>query len=638
MYKPDLVIVLEVLSSCAGLVLSILLLVLARRSARRWPGAGLLAICSLIWNTGSLAALVQMLLGVPTTAWTYSVALCLQVVGGTLFPISFITAWSFPAPTEPRQRAWARWLFRVAIVNAVTVNLVVVAGAFFGIMPYLARLVCPSTEAILLTIAAFILVRGRIKTTADRIYLTFTMLGVWISAIGMIALEFWTPSGVPFQILCLIVSESPFLIIVGTLFFFARFRSADILIHSSRRVIVSLALAMLCYVAISICDTVATGSFVSSRVGHAVLITLMLFGLQMSFRWIDAVVERASERWILRERDYRTALRQLWDQLGVIETESEIVAAIERFLPPFLEVAAVRVVDCHHHRSFTTQPWEVTPDDPCRFAIPGLEAELLVPVRLRGEIPYVMAIATGSNCGRILLSKDLHFLSEVAGQISTRLESLAGERERAERQSREASLKHLAVVAELKALRAQINPHFLFNSLNTIADLIVSDPAKAETMTVLLANVFRHVLLHSDGHPTSIADEVAFLRTYLRIEEVRFGDRLQVSLDIETSVAQNRIPSLLLQPIVENAIKHGLAPKIGQGRLRIAAHAQGEFTRLEVEDDGVGLGDLRSGGVGLKNVAERLRMLYDGRARLTCENAALAGTLVTILIPNPQQP
>ncbi len=114
-----------------------------------------------------------------------------------------------------------------------------------------------------------------------------------------------------------------------------------------------------------------------------------------------------------------------------------------------------------------------------------------------------------------------------------------------------------------------------------------------------------------------------------------------MDLDIHPAVAEQRIPSLLLQPIVENAIKHGLAPKIGPGKLRIAAHAHGAFTRLEVEDDGVGLATVASntrshGGVGLKNVADRLRMLYGGRASLTCENGTRTGTLVTILIPVPE--
>jgi len=251
-----------------------------------------------------------------------------------------------------------------------------------------------------------------------------------------------------------------------------------------------------------------------------------------------------------------------------------------------------------------------------------------------------MAVAPGPS-RRGLLNGDLNFLQNVAGQIGSRLEALAHERERIERQSREANLRQLAAQAELKALRAQINPHFLFNSLNTVADLIVTDPAKAETMTVLLAKVFRHVLMQSDRQLTRVAEEMEFLRTYLRIEEVRFGDRLRVRMELDSAVLSASIPSLILQPVVENAIKHGLAPKIGEGNLSITADREGEFVRLAVEDDGAGPapagaseGNRNGNGVGLKIIAERLRALYDDRASLRIERAATAGSRVTILIPS----
>ena len=211
-----------------------------------------------------------------------------------------------------------------------------------------------------------------------------------------------------------------------------------------------------------------------------------------------------------------------------------------------------------------------------------------------------------------------------------------------ERQSREATLRELAAQAELKALRAQVNPHFLFNSLNTIADLIVTDPAKAEAMTVLLAKVFRHVLMHSDRQLTRVVEEMDFLRTYLRIEEVRFGPRLRVRMDVAPEVSEDEIPSLILQPVVENAIKHGLAPKVGDGRLSITADLQGEFVRLAVEDDGVGsmasaeVAMPKSNGLGLKIIADRLRTLYHDRASLQFETASATGSRVTILIPRSE--
>lgn len=631
--RPDFIVVLDFLSFVAGLLLSGVLLVLARKSGVRWPGTGLLVKCSLLWNLGGFAALLQMMAGVPQYFWTHQLATCVHEFGGALLPVSFVTAWSYPEFEDPRRRRFARWLYRAAVANVVLVLLVVI-GLMLGVLPKTAKLALPLSIPILLSVAAYALAKDRLQTTADKIYLTLTLAGAWLACGGMCAMELLPVTPAQYELLCLSSTEAPFLIIAGSLFFFVRFRAADVLIKSSLRTVAGLVIAWLGYAIIATYSLWAERVFFRPAVGRAILITLFLFALLMLFRRIDGLLVEAAERWILREPDYGSALRQIAGEIEHLESPQDIFSVVERVLPSFLEVAKVQVVECHHQRTLGSQPWEIADGDPCRNAIPGHEVDLMAPIRLRNEVPYAIAVAPGS-CRRILLTKDLHFLQDVTGLIATRLESLAGERERAERQSREASLRHLAAVAELKALRAQINPHFLFNSLNTIADLIVSDPAKAESMTVLLASVFRHVLLHSDRHLTPICEEIAFLRTYLRIEEVRFGERLLVDLDIQPGVAEQRIPSLLLQPIVENAIKHGLAPKVGPGRLRIAAHADGAFTRLEVEDDGVGLSPRGGGGgVGLKNVAERLRMLYGGRASVTCENGASAGTLVTILIPS----
>jgi len=446
-----------------------------------------------------------MMVGISQSAWTHQLAACVQAVGGALLPVSFVAAWSYPESEDPRRRMFARWLYRIAVANAVGIALMMLALAL-GWLPLVAKLLLPFTTAILLSVAAFVLVRGRLRTTADRIYLTLTLLGAWIASAGMFAIECLRLTPEAFQFLCLSTTEAPFLIIAGALFFFARFRAADVLIKSSLRIVVGLIFAWIGYAIVAGSYLWAGRIFSPPTVGRSILITLLLFALLMLMRWMDALFMKAAERWILREPDYASALRQIASEIDDLDAPQEIFAVVEKVLRPFLEVAAVRVVECHHQRTLGSQPWEIADGDPCRHIVPGHEVDLLAPIRLRNEVPYTIAIAPGS-CRRILLTKDLHFLQDVSGVsglISTRLESLAGERERVERQSRESSLKHLAAVAELKALRAQINPHFLFHSLNTIADLIVSDPPKAETMTVLLASVFRHVLQHSDCNSTPI--------------------------------------------------------------------------------------------------------------------------------------
>jgi LytS/YehU family sensor histidine kinase len=147
------------------------------------------------------------------------------------------------------------------------------------------------------------------------------------------------------------------------------------------------------------------------------------------------------------------------------------------------------------------------------------------------------------------------------------------------------------------------------------------------------------VLLYSDRQLTAVSEEIEFLRTYLRIEEVRFGARLSVQMDVDPRVSGARVPSLILQPVVENAIKHGLAPKIGPGHLQIRAGRDGQFVKLEVEDDGVGFSEASMAqngsrrGVGLKIIAERLKTLYQAGASVQFESANALGSRVTILIP-----
>jgi two-component system LytT family sensor kinase len=264
---------------------------------------------------------------------------------------------------------------------------------------------------------------------------------------------------------------------------------------------------------------------------------------------------------------------------------------------------------------------------------PATQDEVLVPIHSGGAVRHVLRVAPGPERPG-LVSRDLLYLRELATECGNRLDALAREREAVERQSREAVLLQQVTEAELRALRAQINPHFLFNSLNTIADLTVRDPARAETMTLRLAKVFRHVLAHSARPLTTVRDELEFLRTYLYIEEVRFADRLRVTIEAPPEAESAQIPSLILQPLVENALKHGLAPKPGPGRLWVRAEAGSGAVKLTVEDDGMGLDDgCGAPGVGLTNVAERLRTLYRDRASVTLEAREGGGVRATILLP-----
>jgi len=202
--------------------------------------------------------------------------------------------------------------------------------------------------------------------------------------------------------------------------------------------------------------------------------------------------------------------------------------------------------------------------------------------------------------------------------------------------------------AELRALKAQLEPHFLFNTLNAIASLIPSNPAAAEEMTTRLADVFRYALSASERETAPLADELAFAHSYLDIERVRFGDRLRVITNVEPGLERAPVPSLLLQPVVENAVRHAIAPRAEGGTIRLSAKRAGGALELTVEDDGPGIdaataarilegGDSArrepgSRGFGLYALRERLRAAGLEHA-LALDTPPGGGTRVTITLP-----
>jgi two-component sensor histidine kinase len=241
---------------------------------------------------------------------------------------------------------------------------------------------------------------------------------------------------------------------------------------------------------------------------------------------------------------------------------------------------------------------------------------------------------TASHAARTLMQRELAFLENVGTLLEHRLDALHFHDEQRALLLREERLKRLLTEAELKALRTQVDPHFLFNTLNTIADLIGTNPEQAERMTERLAECFRYVLAKHSRDLSTLDEELDFARYYLDIERVRFGDRLRVELDRGDATGKENVPSLLLQPLLENAIRHGIASVREGGCVSVRARRDGEHLRLSIEDDGVGMrGDARTG-VGLRNVEDRLRTLYAQAAQFLISNRPDGrGTLITIVIP-----
>jgi LytS/YehU family sensor histidine kinase len=191
---------------------------------------------------------------------------------------------------------------------------------------------------------------------------------------------------------------------------------------------------------------------------------------------------------------------------------------------------------------------------------------------------------------------------------------------------------HLAQ-ARLQALRMQLHPHFLFNSLNAISTLVHSDPHKADEMISSLSEMLRWSLDSAAEAEVPLRRELEFLNHYLQIEQTRFGDRLRVEHAVDPETLGAYVPSLLLQPLVENAIRHGVEPCLAPGVVCISARRSGDMLSVSIRDTGIGLPGSPREGIGLANTRARLQSLYPGRHRFELRNDPAGGCRVELEIP-----
>lgn len=193
--------------------------------------------------------------------------------------------------------------------------------------------------------------------------------------------------------------------------------------------------------------------------------------------------------------------------------------------------------------------------------------------------------------------------------------------------------------AQLAALQAQVNPHFLFNALNTIAALVRTDPRAAERTTENLALILRRTLDRTHRTDCTVDDEIDYLRAWLAVERERYGERLRVDFEVDPAAADLRIPTMTLQPLVENSLKHGIAGKLEGGRVSVTVRREGDRLRLMVEDDGAGFPREPREGTGLSNVRRRLETIYGPAAELRIDRP-LTGARVVVELPasRPQLP
>jgi two-component system sensor histidine kinase LytS len=243
--------------------------------------------------------------------------------------------------------------------------------------------------------------------------------------------------------------------------------------------------------------------------------------------------------------------------------------------------------------------------------------------------------------GRRLLSDDIAMLERAGLLVARRIDAIRSLHERCRHDLEEQEIRKLAAEAELRALRAQINPHFLFNALTTIGYLIQTAPERALTTLMRLSDLLRRVLRSGDEF-VPIGEELDLIEAYLDIERARFEDRLRVRIDLPWEARRLRIPALIIQPLVENAIKHGISESMSGGEIHIVVRPEDETLRVSVTDTGRGAAKAevelgKNRGQGLSNVEKRLRRYGAGPDAIDIRSEPGRGTTVEVRIPLLQE-
>ncbi len=254
---------------------------------------------------------------------------------------------------------------------------------------------------------------------------------------------------------------------------------------------------------------------------------------------------------------------------------------------------------------------------------------------LRASVGAWQSGAAFSEAFRPLLVKTWHFNFLIYWVIVAVSQAFDYYRKYRERELRASELEKSLAEAKLQALQMQLNPHFLFNALHSISSLMHKDVEAADTMVMRLSDLLRAALDRSDEQEVTLERELELLKLYLGLEQTRFGERLTVKLDIAPDTLSAQVPNLILQPLVENAIKHGIEPRAKPGCIELRAHRRNGQLALEVSDNGKGLPEQKPTreGVGLSNTRARLRELYGDQHRFELVPGPEGGLKIELLIP-----
>jgi len=596
--------VLHIVGYATGATLYAMLWVMARRDAsgdRLTVGAALLGLA---WNAGELLGHAAGALGW-RDAESWVAAASFAALGGlAAVVIHSVTRGTRDDAASPRR--WSRAVATFAYLGASGAGgLHLLAAARNGVVPDRSALLLLTS---VLVAAAPVLVVTTGPQPHGRRAIWMTALAVFaVSALHLTDFhgpgESWATE--------LLGHHSSIPLAFAILYQDYRFALADLFLKQALLVVSIVAMVFGAWSVAGPALTRTPGSpeAIGVLLGLWVLTT---FAFPLIRRLINGFVDRA----ILKRMDHPRMVEHITAAVQNAANEAELLNQTCRSLAPAL--------------SATQVTWEVQ-ERPAT----GMESPL-IPLPTT-EAPH-LALRVGRLAGgRRLLSGDLAMLERVATAVGRRLDALRLTSERFERTLREREMQTLATEAELKALRAQINPHFLFNALTTIGYLIHASPARAVTTLLKLTTLLRGVL-RTEGEFTTLGREMELIACYLDIERERFEERLGVTVRIPDALADVAIPPLVVQPLVENAIKHGIAPSRTGGHVTILASID-DTRRLcvSVRNSGAPLATCPAlhEGVGLANVERRLANYYGSEATLTLRTTPEGETHADLRIPVP---
>jgi hypothetical protein len=593
---------LHVIGYVTGAVLYGMLLVMAldeRSGDRLTVGAALLG---LIWNVGELTGHALHALHWSRAA-PWVAAASFAALG--FLPAVVIHSVARTAPTvTPRVLHLARWVTALAYVGAGISGALHVAAAAVAVPVPESRGLIFSTASLVL-LAPVLVLATRNQANARR--------AAWLIALAVFAVsalhvgsfhgprESWAME--------LIGHHASIPLAFALLYQDYRFALADLFLKQALNLVLAIGVVLGLW---SIAGPRLTeGAPAPEAIG---LLLVLWVGSSFLFPLVRGWATRFVDRVVLLRQDDQELIEQLTARLQASATEEQALDATCEVLQTALNATRVS--------------WE-----PLETAAAQTPVRLVVPT---AEPPHY-GLRTGRLAGgRRLLSGDVTTLERAVMLLGRRIDTLRLTTERYERALQEREIRTLATEAELKALRAQINPHFLFNALTTIGYLVKEAPDRAVDTLVRLTTLLRSVL-RAEGEFTTLRRELELIECYLEIEGERFEERLQTSIDVPASLADVPIPALLVQPLVENAVKHGIAKSRSGGRISVrAALDPGGDLHIAVRNTGAPLrGRLPGplGGLGLRNVERRLESYYGDAARFSLATADTGETSADLWLP-----